>query len=616
MQTMRMITLMLVLAAAMAGCASGDKAGGGGGQVTLRIGTDDTLGRPSADAIVEFARQAKALSGGRIRIEPVWQAGGSSAPSWDQRVARLVENDRLDMGMIPARAWDTEGVTSLRALHAPFLVDSDRLAAQIAESDLAGEMLGGLKRAGVVGLALVPEDLRHPFAFGRPFVSLDDFAGRTVRTARSDVAYSLIRRLGAKPDDLAGHAFLRGVRDASVAGAESAYALASTLPDAHPIATGNVTLFPKADTLVVNTKSWSGLTHEQRATLRTAARRTVEQVVKTQPSEAEAAKRFCDRGGEVVLAKPADVSAMVAAVRPVYTELERDPATKGQIDRIEALKQQTPAGAAPAACKGRVGSGTIPASGDAHALDGVWRANPTYREGRKAGLSPEVAASEMGVETIRMDGGRYDWRWRSRHGAQRCPGRYAITGTRVVFDDSGDCQAEWEARFSISGRALRWTDIRSHEAGDAQDQTVRELIHKPWTKIGDVRRAPAVFPQGVYRTRLSYGFLRRHGIGPDEARGGSGLQTMTFKAGRWLGETDANPDNPPDCGGRYSVASGRVTISVDDGPECGSAAGGVLFSATWSLQDGTLRLARVRSGEGLDLFARVAWGGRPWSKIG
>ena len=29
----------------------------------------------------------------------------------------------LEMGLIPARAWDTEGVTSLRALHAPFLVD-------------------------------------------------------------------------------------------------------------------------------------------------------------------------------------------------------------------------------------------------------------------------------------------------------------------------------------------------------------------------------------------------------------------------------------------------------------------------------------------------------------
>jgi TRAP-type C4-dicarboxylate transport system substrate-binding protein len=613
---LRTITALALVAAAMAGCGGGDKAGGSGGQVTLRVGTDDTLGRPSAAAIQEFARQAKALSGGRIRIEPVWQAAGGAAPSWDQRVARKVTDGDLDMGMIPARAWDTEGVTTLRALHAPFLVDSDALVAKIATSDLAAGMLRGLGRAGVVGLALVPEDLRHPFAFRKPFVSLRDFAGRTIRTPRSNVAYSLIRRLGAKPDDITGLAFTRGVHDASVAGAESAYALASTLPTIHAIATGNLTLFPKVDTLVVNERAWSKLTAHERATLHRAARRTVDAVLKTRPAEAEAAKQFCRQGGEVVLAKPADVSAVIAAARPVYAELERDPSTRAQIRRIEALKQQVPAGPAPAPCKGPQGGGATPlnAAGPS-VLDGIWRANPTYEEGRKAGLSRETAAEEMGVETIRMQGGHYDWRWRARVGAKRCPGTYTIAGNRVVFKDGGDCQAEWEARFSLRGRTLRWSHIGSHQAGDPADLIVRKLIHKPWTKIGTVRSAAAAFPEGVYRTRLSYGFLRRQGLAPAEAHDAAGLQTMTFRAGHWLGQTTDNPANPPDCGGRYAVANRRVTITVDDGPQCGTAAGGVLFSATWTLEDRTLRLAGIRSGEGLDPFVRAAWGSKPWRKI-
>ena len=60
----------------------------------------------------------EALSDGQLLIEPIWHAGGDPFPAnADQVVARMVVNGQLDMGIIPARAWDTEGVTSLRALN-------------------------------------------------------------------------------------------------------------------------------------------------------------------------------------------------------------------------------------------------------------------------------------------------------------------------------------------------------------------------------------------------------------------------------------------------------------------------------------------------------------------
>ena len=101
--------------------------------VTLRIGTNDGEDGPMAVPINEFARQVEELSSGAMRIEPVWNAGPPDTPTigeyiaWDQFVARRVVSGEIDMGMIPARAWDTEGVTTLRALFAPFLVDSDAL---------------------------------------------------------------------------------------------------------------------------------------------------------------------------------------------------------------------------------------------------------------------------------------------------------------------------------------------------------------------------------------------------------------------------------------------------------------------------------------------------------
>ncbi|HYZ29543.1 MAG TPA: TRAP transporter substrate-binding protein DctP, partial [Thermoleophilaceae bacterium] len=435
-------------AAAVAGCGGGDKAGGSGGPVTLRVGTDDTPGRPSGAAIEEFARQARRLSGGRIRIKPVFQAAGKPATAWDQRVARMVMDGRLDMGVIPARAWDTEGVTSLRALHAPFLVTSDELVRKIVKSDVAGEMLAGLDKAGVVGLALLPEDLRHPFAFGRPFLKLADFTGEGIRAPRSVVADATLRRLGATPEDLNAASFKHAVADGSVTGAESSFALAASTLPRRATATANVTLYPKVNSLVIGRRAWAKLSDAQRATLREAARATLTRLLRTQMSEDESARRYCADGGRVVLAAEADVAAMVAAVQPVYAELERDAQTKALIARIRALKRQVAPATPVTACAVSASRAASRAT-DPRVLDGVWRINLTYDEGVRAGLPKDLAVHEMGLQTIRMDGGRYDWRWRARDGEQRCPGTYKVSGNRVVFTDRGPCNGTWEATFEL-----------------------------------------------------------------------------------------------------------------------------------------------------------------------
>jgi TRAP-type C4-dicarboxylate transport system substrate-binding protein len=179
--------------------AGGDKAGGDPAPITLRIGTDDTPGRPGAMQIEQFAQQVDRRSDGQLTIEPVWQAAGQGGNDPDQVVARMVVDGDLDLGMIPARAWDTEGVTSLRALHAPFLATTDDLVGQIVTSDLADDMLAGLDTVGVTGLALLPEGLRHLFLYGtdatassaltdlgenRPCAELGDVV-RRARSARS-----------------------------------------------------------------------------------------------------------------------------------------------------------------------------------------------------------------------------------------------------------------------------------------------------------------------------------------------------------------------------------------------------------------------------------------------
>jgi TRAP-type C4-dicarboxylate transport system substrate-binding protein len=451
----RAIRLALVLAAAaLAGCGGGTKAGGSDPPLTLRLGTHDLQGgTPGARHIEEYARRVAELSDGRLRIEPVWRAAGDGL-DWDQRVARRVMSGKLDMGLIPSRAWDTEGVDSLRALNAPFLITSDALLAKVLAAPIARDMLSGLEKAGVVGLALFPEGLRHPFGFNAPLLGPGDYAGKSIRTPTSKTAAAVFAALGAKADD-------RPPSPRDQDGMEASFSV-----DTEGTATGNVTFFPKANALVVNNDVWAGLDDRQREILVQAAAQTRDWAIDTFPADAEGAQAYCERGGAVVLASAADVAALEHAMAPVYAELEQDPEVKRFIEQIRALGSEVAASAAPAAAPcGEPGTGAAGAdadqavdTGEAGAIDGAYRAELTEDELRARGLSRTDAYDNAGLIRLTFESGALtmteeNGRW------EDCHALYSVSGSRLSIRVTGPgCPAEDEAMtftWTVEDDALR-----------------------------------------------------------------------------------------------------------------------------------------------------------------
>ncbi|MEV0170467.1 TRAP transporter substrate-binding protein DctP [Streptomyces sp. NPDC050803] len=340
--------LGLVLAAGCSGGGSADKAGGSE-PVTLTIGTAEASDSPVSGQLREFARQVERHSDGALRVEPVWEAQDPPGDDWDQQALRRVVRGRLDGGVIPARSWDTEGVTSLRAVQGPFLVTSDALVERIVEDPLAEDMLAGVERLGVVGLALLPEGLRHPFAYHRPLRGPDDYRDAAVRVPRSEVTHDLFEALGAHPDDYPGDAFGAAVDAGALDAAESTFAWSGNL-NGPTVATGNVTYFPKLNVVAVNGKVWRGLTDDRRAALREAAAATRTWALANVPEDIRDAERFCAAGGRVVHASAAQLAALERAVAPVYAALEKDAQTKAFIERIRTLKKSVPAAEPPTPC--------------------------------------------------------------------------------------------------------------------------------------------------------------------------------------------------------------------------------------------------------------------------
>jgi C4-dicarboxylate-binding protein DctP len=165
-------------------------------------------------------------------------------------------------------------VTSLQALQAPFLVSSEDLVEQVVQSELAGELLAGLDQAGVVGLALLPEGLRHPVGFSHPLLRLEDFSGATIRSLPSNASHRLLEALGARPVDIWGDAFYRAAANGEIDGAESGFAWGGTMPSPSTF-TANITLYPKVNALVANEDAFGRLSDEHQGILREAAARAV-----------------------------------------------------------------------------------------------------------------------------------------------------------------------------------------------------------------------------------------------------------------------------------------------------------------------------------------------------
>ncbi len=170
-----LVGALMLAATSAAPLLAQDKGGGDSHSVTLSLALWDNPGRQAEQAALDLVALAPELSGGSISVsEPI--SGAADA-------AELVRSGQVDLAILATREWSPLGVSSLDALEAPFLIDSDALAAAVATSDVADMAMAGLGELGVTGLAMWPEDLRHLFGFGpfgRAFTTPGDVEGATI----------------------------------------------------------------------------------------------------------------------------------------------------------------------------------------------------------------------------------------------------------------------------------------------------------------------------------------------------------------------------------------------------------------------------------------------------
>lgn len=127
------------------------------------------------------------------------------------------------------------------------------------------EMLASLDRVGLVGLGLVPNELRRPLG-RRPLVSVRDFRGARIRVVTSPTSEFAVRALGAVPvPELTSDELGPALREGRLDGVESS---THSIEGNHytrdaPYFPSNLALFSKTETIAIGRQVFERLNVEE-----------------------------------------------------------------------------------------------------------------------------------------------------------------------------------------------------------------------------------------------------------------------------------------------------------------------------------------------------------------
>jgi TRAP-type C4-dicarboxylate transport system substrate-binding protein len=446
----------LPLAASACSGSQGDKAGGDSHENPVLLTLANTDPDPANIDSADFVAAVERISDGKIRIEAKfgWRSSETTESS-EERTVDDVRAGKVDLAVIPARAWDRLGVESFRALLAPFLVDSLALEQRVVTSPLARRMLDGLDPLGLIGIAVIPGELRYPLGISRALVNRADYIGATIGIRSTPIAEATFRSLGASSDSYTPGSIsqLDGAELGVVTIAYNRYQeRALTL-------TANVVFWPRAMTVVMNPRAFGALSAEERDVLQRAAVEAAGLVVaRIRHDTATWLSRVCRRNQfALVRALASERAALRRAVASVYGDLERDPLTRDLIARIRQLRaERPPLDTESVRCATQAGR----PKEDAPELEGRWQATLTREELRTSGASPGLADALRGSWTIEFNRGRFKIRREEGGGGA---GSYEVDGPNIRFVwDTGIAVQRGEmfvSRWSVYRDRLTFTPI-------------------------------------------------------------------------------------------------------------------------------------------------------------
>ena len=475
-------TLTSLLAVALlAGCGSEspDRAGGAKpvkAKVLSMANVNGELGELEA-----FDEAVARVSGGRLRIKWLNEYGRGHDGNAEVNLIRDVNAGKADLGWAGTRVFDELGDPAFNPLHAPMLIDSYELEEKVLSDGLVAPMLESLGDLELQGIGVLPGPLRRPLG-KRPLRGAGDWAGARISSSGGEQIDAALHSLGAEvrydhPNVREATGKLDGIEThvAAVPGNHYHYDF--------PYLTGNVVLWPRPLVLFAG----PDVSADDLAVLRKAAKDAIpDAVAMSRSRDREPLAEMCGATLEVVDASAPQIDELRAAFRPVYDELERDPAASAAVARIRELAGDGGPSAAPVRCP----AASKPATG-ATIPPGTYRTVIDRADAKDHGIpwanvveeDPDPKALKAKTKEHRLEFTEdgtflvYDV-WLDGTAMIGWEGSYSVYRDRLTVQ--GNEGTKMTARVDVDGERLRFTDI---QPGPNNSPEALTWGSKPFVKI-------------------------------------------------------------------------------------------------------------------------------------
>jgi TRAP-type C4-dicarboxylate transport system substrate-binding protein len=471
----------LFAAALLAGCGSesSDRAGGAKpveAKVLTMANVNEDLGE-----LEVFGEAVGRISGGRLRIKWLNGYGRGRDGNAEVNLIRDVNAGKADLGWAGTRVFDELGDPAFNPLHAPMLIDSYELEEKVLADGLVDPMLESLGELQLQGIGVLPGPLRRPLG-KRSLRGPGDWNGARIGESGGGQVEQALRSLGAEPRY--DSPYVTEATD-ELDGIETHI---GAVPGNHyhydfPYLTGNVVLWPRPLVLFAG----PDVSAEDLAVLRKAAKDAIpDAVAMARSRDREPLADICGASLKVVEASPPQIDELRAAFRPIYDELERDPAASATVARIQELARDGGSSAAPVRCP----AASKPATG-ATIPPGTYRTEITRADAKQHGMAwanvveedpdPKALASKTKEYRLEFtDDGTflvYDV-WLDGNANIGWEGSYSVYRDRITVQ--GNEGTKMTARVEVDGNRLRFTDFQPFGPNTPEGLTWGS---KPFVKI-------------------------------------------------------------------------------------------------------------------------------------
>ncbi|NIZ12309.1 TRAP transporter substrate-binding protein [Phaeobacter sp. HF9A] len=322
------LTAALLASTMIAGLASASDC-----ETTLRSSDTHPEGYPTVVAVEAMGEILKESTDSKLCVEVFHSAQlGQEKDTIEQTQFGVIDLNRVSLGPFNNIIEETQ-IPSL-----PYIFRSVEHMHHVMDGPIGEEILAAFAEHDLIGLAFYDGGSRSFYNREKPINSMEDLAGMKFRVMQSDLFVDMVDALGANATPMPYGEVYSSIQTGVIDGAENNWP--SFESSGHFEVAGYYTLDQHLivpEVLVMSKKTWDGLSAEDQAAVKAAAKASVP-VMRDLWAEREKASEAKVRAAGVEIVENIDKTPFIEAMVPVYEKYVTSDKLKDLVTRIQATE--------------------------------------------------------------------------------------------------------------------------------------------------------------------------------------------------------------------------------------------------------------------------------------